>query len=97
MTESLAIVSYVAGIGAVRLGDFVKSYCSSKPSGPFFEASKYTFVDGRGKVRLGDKSLPGRAVTGSKMHFVDGRPSVRKRDKVICGIITQSSKTTFIS
>ena len=97
MADSLAQISYVIGIGAARWGDFVKSYCTGRPSGPFIQASKATFVDGRGQVRVGDKSLPGRAVTGSKTYFVDGRPAVRMRDKVICGIITQSSKTTFIS
>lgn len=97
MTQSAAPISYIVGIGATRLGDFVQSYCQNVPSGPFVQASTNTFIDGRGQVRLGDKAVPGIAVSGSKATFVDGRPAVRLRDKVICGVITQSSKNTFIA
>jgi len=82
--------------GAVRVGDKVKSTCKGKPSGPFISGSKTTFIDNRCAVRVGDKSLPGRALTGSKTTFIDNRPAVRMKDKVKCGIIKTSSKTTII-
>ncbi len=83
-------------LGAVRLGDFVKKTCPHKKSGPFRTASKDTFVNGRGQVRLGDRAVPGKAVTGSKSCFVNGRPAVRQKDKVVCGKIMKSSRDTFI-
>lgn len=83
-------------LGATRLGDFVRKTCDDKSSGPFVTASKDTFVNGRGQVRLHDRSIPGRAVSGSKTCFVNGRPAVRQKDKVICGKITKSSRDTFI-
>ncbi|MBD2201570.1 PAAR domain-containing protein [Calothrix sp. FACHB-1219] len=81
---------------AVRLGDFVRKICRGRVSGPFISASRTTFVNGRGQVRLFDSSLPGIAVTGSRTTFVDGRPAVRIKDRVICGIIQTSSSDTFI-
>ena len=81
--------------GAVRKGDFVKSTCRGKPSGPFVTSST-SLIDGRGQVRVGDKALPGRCVTGSRSVFVDGRPAAHKLSKVICGKITTASTTTFI-
>ena len=83
-------------LGAVRIGDKVKSICRGRPSGPFLTGSKTTFIDNRGAVRVGDKSLPGIALTGSKTTFIDNRPAVRMKDKVKCGIIKTSSKTTII-
>lgn len=83
------------GYSAVRLGDFVKSICL-KPSGPFIKGSSKTFVDGRPAIRLGDKAIPGVAVTGSSKTLIDGRPAVRQIDRVICGIITSASSKTYI-
>ena len=49
--------------GAVRLGDFVSSTCK-KPSGPFVTASPTSFVNGKPRCRLGDKSVPGICISG---------------------------------
>lgn len=83
-------------LGAVRLGDYVRKICIRKSSGPFYTASHNTFVNGRGQVRLSDKSVPGVAITGSRSHFVNGRPAVRLKDKVVCGVIQSCSHDTFI-
>ena len=83
-------------LGATRLGDFVKSICRHKSSGPFFTASHDTFANGRGQVRLGDLAVPGVALTGSRSYFINGRPAVRLKDHVSCGVILTSSHDTFI-
>lgn len=71
------------------------SKCRSRPSGPFYTASDKTFVNGRGAVRLLDKSFPGSAVSGSSKVFVDGKPAVRLKDRVICGTTTTCSLNVF--
>lgn len=81
--------------GATRIGDFVKSTCR-RASGPFITASTSTFADGRGQVRVGDKSIPGICISGSSSVFIDGRPAAHIKSKVICGRITQCSSTVFI-
>jgi len=81
--------------GAVRLFDRVTSYCRFTPSGPFITASHKVFIEGRGAVRLLDKSITGVVVTGSRKNFIEGRPAVRRIDKVICGIIKSSSNKVF--
>lgn len=82
---------------AIRRGDFVISTCNHIPSGPFITASTDKFVNGRGQVRVGDKSIPGIAITGSRSVFVDGRPAVFLPSKVICGRIRgPGSIDTFI-
>ncbi len=84
-------------IGVVRLGDWVLKKCKGKKSGPFLRGCKTTFVNNKPQVRVGDKSLPGRALTGSKTKLIGGRPCVRLKDKVRCGIIMKASKDTFIA
>ncbi len=81
--------------GAVRLGDFVVSFCK-KPSGPFITASTTSFADGKPRVRLGDKSIPGICISGSKSVFIDGRPAAHIQSKVICGKIVSCSRTVFV-
>lgn len=82
---------------AIRKGDWVLKTCKFKVSGPFITASSTTFVNGRGQVRVGDKSLPGIAITGSRSTFIDGRPAVTLKSKVICGRIKgPGSSDTFI-
>lgn len=83
-------------LGAIRLGDFVIKTCPFKKSGSFFTASTSSFVDGRGQVRLGDKSVPGICISGSSSVFVDGRPAAHIKSKVICGRIVTCSTTVFI-
>lgn len=82
-------------LGAVRLGDWVKSLCK-KPSGPFITACKTTFVNSRPQVVIGNKCVPGIAISGSKTKLINGRGVVRLKDKVICGRIIKASKDTFI-
>lgn len=84
------------GLGAVRLGDFVRKICKKKKSGPFLTGCKITFINGRPSIRVGDKSVPGRALTGSKSKFVCGKAIVRLKDKVKCGRILRASKDTFV-
>ena len=86
--------------GAVRLGDFVSSTCK-KPSGPFVTASPTSFVNGKPRCRLGDKSVPGICISGicisgSKSVFIDGKPAAHILSKVICGKIVNCSKTVFV-
>ena len=82
---------------AIRRGDFVISICKGKPSGPFITASINKFINGRGQVRVGDRSLPGVAITGSRSVFVDGKPAVILPSKVVCGRIKGPGSTnTFI-
>jgi len=83
-------------LGAIRRGDFVVKTCPFRSSGPFFTSSLSSFVDGRGQVRLGDKSVPGVCISGSSSVFVDGRPAAHLKSKVICGVIVQCSSTVFI-
>ena len=80
---------------AVRRLDFVVNICGG-PSGTFFTASNSSFVDGRGQVRVGDKSVPGVCITGSRSVFVDGRPAAHIFSKVVCGRITTASNNTFL-
>jgi uncharacterized Zn-binding protein involved in type VI secretion len=82
--------------GAIRRGDFVVKTCPFRRSGPFYTSSLNSFVDGRGQVRLGDKSVPGICISGSSSVFVDGRPAAHFISKVICGRIAQCSSTIFI-
>lgn len=82
--------------GAVRLGDRVVKTCPFRTSGPFISASRSSFVNGRGQVRVKDKAVPGIAITGSSRYFCEGRPAVRQKDKVICGVIVSASRDTFI-
>jgi len=82
-------------MNAVRLGDKVISYCKFKPSGPFIRGSRTTFIEGKPAIRLGDRSLPGIAITGSNKVFIDGRPAVRQKDKVTCGVIRSGSRSVF--
>jgi uncharacterized Zn-binding protein involved in type VI secretion len=82
---------------AIRRGDFVISTCQFKSSGPFITASTNKFVNGRGQVRVGDRSIPGMAITGSHSVFIDGKPAVILPSKVICGRIKGPGSTnTFI-
>ena len=86
----------MSDLRAVRLGDFVKSVCKKKPSGPFYQGSKDSFVNNKPQVRLRDKALPGAAITGSATTFINNKPAVRVKDKVICGKIITGSPNTFI-
>ena len=81
---------------ATRVGDFVQSTCTGVPSGPFLSGSPNTFTNNRPQVRVGDRAVPGIAITGSRTRFTNNRPTVRITDKVVCGIIVQSSSNTFI-
>ena len=81
--------------GAVRLGDFVSSTCK-KPSGPFVTASPTSFVNGKPRCRLGDKTVPGICISGSKSVFIDGKPAAHILSKVICVKIVNCSKTVFV-
>jgi uncharacterized Zn-binding protein involved in type VI secretion len=83
-------------LGAIRRGDFVVKTCPFKSSGPFYTASNDVFVEGRGQVRLGDKSVPGICVSGSKSVFVNGRPAAHINSKVICGRIVSCSTDIFV-
>ena len=83
-------------LNAVRIGDFVAKTCPRKKSGPFFTGSSRTFINGRGAVRVNDRSVPGPALTGSSRTFIDGRAAVRLKDRVLCGVITRASNNTFI-
>lgn len=83
--------------GAIRKGDFVVKTCPGRKSGPFYTASNTIFIEGRGQVRVGDKSVPGICLTGSKTVFVDGRPAATIKSIVSCGRIVSCSSTIFIA
>ncbi len=53
-------------------------------------------INGRPAIRIGDKSVPGPAITGSPRTFINGIPAVSIIDRVFCGVIVTGSEDTFI-
>ena len=91
---------------ALRVGDPVLCTCNPACPGLVVQGSNKTFINGRGAVRLGDRTTnccgcfqcpcPNRTLKGSNKTFVDGRPMVRVGDPVSVGQTVIGSLNTFV-